>query len=196
MITHHRPSCAARRRPRLLSGLARIVPLLLAGVAAMALGCNSSGGPEPGTRAGVQKDGQAPTGLVAPAGVQKDGKGGAGLVVGPHVRLVYVLKPDRALDPGDMDEVLDVLRKRVTADRSRSYVRVVVGDRIEILIEGLPDDPAAKAKVALVKRLVQRVGFLELKIIADKIKDRGKADFDRLLADKIAGKPNTNAEFT
>jgi SecD/SecF fusion protein len=49
--------------------------------------------------------------------------------------------------------------------------------------------------VTRVKRLVQQAGFLEFRIVADKVKDREKADFDRLIRLKTAGQPPDNPDF-
>jgi SecD/SecF fusion protein len=49
--------------------------------------------------------------------------------------------------------------------------------------------------VTRVKRLVQQAGFLEFRIVADKSKDREKADFDRLIRLKMAGQPPDNPDF-
>ncbi|MCX5672453.1 MAG: protein translocase subunit SecD [Planctomycetota bacterium] len=49
--------------------------------------------------------------------------------------------------------------------------------------------------VTRVKRLVQQAGFLEFRIVAEKVKDREKADFDRLIRLKLAGQPPDTPEF-
>ena len=54
---------------------------------------------------------------------------------------------------------------------------------------------ATQRDVTRVKRLVQQAGFLEFRILADKVKDRDKADFDRLIRLKTAGQPPYTQEF-
>jgi len=54
---------------------------------------------------------------------------------------------------------------------------------------------ATQRDVTRVKRLVQQAGFLEFRIVADKVKDREKADFDRLIRLKLAGQPSYTQEF-
>jgi SecD/SecF fusion protein len=54
---------------------------------------------------------------------------------------------------------------------------------------------SAQKDVTRVKRLVKQAGFLEFRITADKIKDRDKANFDRLIKLKQEGKPTDDPRF-
>ena len=49
--------------------------------------------------------------------------------------------------------------------------------------------------VSRVKRLVKQAGFLEFRIVADRVKDRDKANFDRIQRLKEAGKPPDSPRF-
>ena len=49
--------------------------------------------------------------------------------------------------------------------------------------------------VSRVKRLVKQAGFLEFRIVADRVKDRDKANFDRLVRLKQAGQPPDNPRY-
>ncbi len=54
---------------------------------------------------------------------------------------------------------------------------------------------ATQEDVERVKRLVRQAGFLEFRIVADRNRDRGKANFDRLKALKESGQPSPNPRF-
>jgi SecD/SecF fusion protein len=54
---------------------------------------------------------------------------------------------------------------------------------------------SAQQDVTRVKRLVKQAGFLEFRIVADKIKDRDKANFDRIVKLKQEGKPLDDPRF-
>ena len=53
----------------------------------------------------------------------------------------------------------------------------------------------AQRDVTRVKRLVKQAGFLEFRIMADKVKDRDKANFDRIVKLKQEGKPPDDPRF-
>jgi len=54
---------------------------------------------------------------------------------------------------------------------------------------------SAQRDVTRVKRLVRQAGFLEFRIVADKVKDRGKANFEQLVRDKQSGKPSADTQW-
>jgi len=54
---------------------------------------------------------------------------------------------------------------------------------------------SAQRDVTRVKRLVKQAGFLEFRMVADKIKDRDKANFDRIVKLKQEGKPPDDPRF-
>jgi SecD/SecF fusion protein len=54
---------------------------------------------------------------------------------------------------------------------------------------------SAQQDVTRVKRLVRQAGFLEFRIMADKVKDRDKANFDRLVKLKQEGKSPDDPRF-
>jgi SecD/SecF fusion protein len=54
---------------------------------------------------------------------------------------------------------------------------------------------SAQRDVTRVKRLVKQAGFLEFRIVADKLKDRDKANFDRIVRLKQAGQPPDDAQW-
>jgi len=54
---------------------------------------------------------------------------------------------------------------------------------------------SAQRDVTRVKRLVKQAGFLEFRIVADKIKDRDKANFDRIVKLKQEGKMPDDPRF-
>ena len=121
---------------------------------------------------------------------------------GPGVRLVYEargfeLDLAKPLALEDLVAAATIIRKRIDADGERGYRVCVLGrTRLEIVIPASPSQGVAGpegAMVGLVKRLVRQAGFLEFRIMADKIKD--KADFERILHDKKASLPPYTAEF-
>ena len=83
-------------------------------------------------------------------------------------------------------------------------------EQVEILLAVSPSDKGSVAEwkdlvrtalatqrdVTRVKRLVRQAGFLEFRIVVDKVKDRDKgANFERLVSLKQAGQPSSDARF-
>lgn len=117
-----------------------------------------------------------------------------------YLRLVYVVKDVVNLDDASkvpsMAGAVRVVGARLEAVGCRlSTVHAIGDDRIEIRVAGPADDPRVQAEVARVKQVVWTEGFLELKIVADKIRDREEADFDRILREKADGKAPYTPEF-
>ena len=54
---------------------------------------------------------------------------------------------------------------------------------------------ATQRDVTRVKRLVRQAGFLEFRIVADRVKDRDKVDFDRLIRLKKEGRPPDTTQY-
>ena len=120
-------------------------------------------------------------------------------------RLLVRMKPPLYLDD-IQNRLTQALRERKAADRPALAVVGVVAEKEQwaqvAIFVTIP--PAEKARVAewediiktalatqqdvtRVKRLVRQAGFLEFRILADKVKDRDKANFDRLVRLKQAG---------
>ena len=83
-------------------------------------------------------------------------------------------------------------------------------EQVEILLAVSPSDKGSVAEwkalvrtalatqrdVTRVKRLVRQAGFLEFRIVVDKVKDRDKgANFERMVSLKQAGQPSSDARF-
>ena len=79
----------------------------------------------------------------------------------------------------DQWEEVQVLLAVPPADTKR------LGDWKELITTAL----ATQRDVSRVKRLVRQAGFLEFRIVADKVKDKDKADFERIVRLKQAGQP-------
>jgi len=108
-------------------------------------------------------------------------------------RLVYRISPPES---GTMlpsqQEMRKIVFKRIDPYGSRGYVvRFTQSDQLEVLV------PAREgtAEIERVKRLLRAVGLLEFRIVADRIKDRDKANFDRLVKLKQEGKPPDDPRF-
>jgi len=128
-------------------------------------------------------------------------------------RLVIRLKPPLYLDD---------VRNRIQEETRQGLVgeaplwRVLgakaSGDQYEEIAVWLPFAPTDKEAIARwknliqralrtqrdvsrVKRLVKQAGFLEFRIVADRVKDRDKANFDRLVRLKQAGHPPDNPRY-
>jgi len=106
-------------------------------------------------------------------------------------RLVYEMQPaapDEAL-PGAEQVCKSILRR--TDPDGRWGVEVALrGERqVEVAVFGPPE------RVERVKRLLSQVGRLEFRILADKIKDRDKANVDRLVRLKEEGQPPDSARW-
>jgi preprotein translocase subunit SecD len=117
---------------------------------------------------------------------------GTGIASG--TRLVYEVQPlTPGGEPPGVAQVCRVLRERLNSGVNRKcVVRPLAVRRLEVLIPAEGDGPG---DVESVKRLVRQTGVLEFRIMADKVKDREKADFDRLVRLKMAGQPPDNPDF-
>jgi len=111
---------------------------------------------------------------------------GTGIASG--TRLVYEVQPlTPGGEPPDVVQVCRVLRERLNSgDTRKCVVRPLAVRRLEILIPAEGDGPG---DVESVKRLVRQTGVLEFRIMADKVKDREKMNFDRLVRLKKEGQP-------
>ncbi len=128
-------------------------------------------------------------------------------------RLVIRLKPPLYLDD---------VRNRIQEETRQGLVgeapawRVLgakaSGDQYEEIAVWLPLTPSDKEGIARwedliqralrtqrdvsrVKRLVKQAGFLEFRIVADRVKDRDKANFDHIVRLKQAGHPPDNPRY-
>ena len=104
--------------------------------------------------------------------------------------LVYVMQP---AEPGaslpNAEEVRQRILRRIDPE-GRGCCAVAVRDcEVEVRVPG----DAARAEG--VKRLLSRAGYLEFRIVADKVKDRGLVDFDRLVRLKQEGLPPDDPRF-
>ncbi len=54
---------------------------------------------------------------------------------------------------------------------------------------------SAQRDVTRVKRLVRQAGFLEFRIVAERVRDRDKANFDQIVRDRQAGKPPYSTQW-
>jgi len=86
---------------------------------------------------------------------------------------------------GDQYETLAVLVAVQPTDKKAA------GDWSEMVNNSL----ATQQDVSRVKRLVKQAGHLEFRIVTDKVKDGERANFERILALKKAGRPPDNAAF-
>jgi preprotein translocase subunit SecD len=111
-----------------------------------------------------------------------------GTDVARATRLVYEVQPlTPGGEPPDVVQVCRVLRERLNSgDTRKCVVRPLAERRLEVLI---PADGDGPGHVESVKRLVRQTGVLEFRIMADKVKDREKMDFDRLVRLKKEGQP-------
>jgi SecD/SecF fusion protein len=110
--------------------------------------------------------------------------------------------------------VLEAVRERIPARAGSVAVVGVDGSgeqwqEIEVLTTVSPTDAktvsewqklltdalAAQRDVTRVKRLVRQAGFLEFRIVADRVKDRDKANFDRIVDLKKAGRPSDSPQW-
>ncbi|MBE3135625.1 MAG: protein translocase subunit SecD, partial [Acidobacteria bacterium] len=128
-------------------------------------------------------------------------------------RLVARMKPPLYLDD-IQNRITQAVRERMP--KQRPPVAVVglqsAGEQWEsvAVIVGIPPDDnaqvtewrelvttalATQQDVTRVKRLVRQAGFLEFRIVADKVKDRDKANFERLTKLKQAGQPPDTTQF-
>ena len=111
---------------------------------------------------------------------------GTGIASG--TRLVYEVQP---LAPGapapDLDQVSRAVQRRIDPGRNLGFgVRPTEEGKLEVLV---PACGNLARRVERVKRLLRQPGVLEFRIIADKVKDREKMDFDRLVRLKKEGQP-------
>ena len=128
-------------------------------------------------------------------------------------RLLVRMKPPLYLDD-IQNRITQMVRERLPKDRPPV---AVIGldpvkeqwERVVVLIGIPPGDTkavgewrrsiatalATQQDVTRVKRLVRQAGFLEFRIIADKVKDRDKANFDRLVKLKQAGQAPDTSQF-
>jgi preprotein translocase subunit SecD len=111
-----------------------------------------------------------------------------GTDIASATRLVYEVQPlTPGGEPPDVVQVCRVLRERLNSGTShKCVVRPLAEKRLEVLIPTEGDGPG---DVESVKRLVRQVGVLEFRIMADKVKDREKMNFDRLVRLKKEGQP-------
>ena len=104
--------------------------------------------------------------------------------------LVYVMQP---AEPGaslpNAEEVRQRILRRIDPE-GRGCCAVAVRDcEVEVRV------PGDVARAEGVKRLLSRAGYLEFRIVADKVKDRGLVDFDRLVRLKKEGLPPDDPRF-
>jgi preprotein translocase subunit SecD len=104
--------------------------------------------------------------------------------------LVYEMQPESpAASLPNAEEVRQRILRRIDPE-GRGRCEVAVRDRgVEVRV---PGDPA---RAESVKRLLARAGHLEFRIVADKVKDRDRADLDRLVRLKKEGLPPDDARF-
>ena len=128
-------------------------------------------------------------------------------------RLMIRLKPPLYLD--DVRNRIQEEFRQSGADQASAW-RVVgakaSGDQYEEIAVWLPIAPSDKEGIARweeliqralrtqrdvsrVKRLVKQAGFLEFRIVADRVKDRDKANFDRIVRLKQAGHAPDNPRY-
>jgi len=128
-------------------------------------------------------------------------------------RLVIRLKPPLYLD--DVRNRIQEESRQGTPGEATAW-RVLgakaSGDQYEEIAVWLPLVPSDKEGIARwedliqralrtqrdvsrVKRLVKQAGFLEFRIVADRVKDRDKANFDRLVRLKQDGHPPDNPRY-
>jgi len=130
------------------------------------------------------------------------------------VRLVVRMRP-----PLYLDDIQNRMARSVRGlPPERRAVVAVVGlvrakgqwEQVEMLVAVPPADAglvaewrdlirtalATQRDVTRVKRLVRQAGFLEFRIVVDKVKDRDKgANFERLVSLKQVGQPSSDARY-
>ena len=108
-------------------------------------------------------------------------------------RLVYEVPIGADGSAADIEQIRRVLVKRIDPHgRQGCVVRPAAGG-IEIQVPG--GGPGHAAEVQRVKRLVAHNGVLEFRIVADKVKDADKVNFERLIELKRAGRPPDTPQF-
>ncbi len=128
-------------------------------------------------------------------------------------RLLVRMKPPLYLDD-IQNRIVQAVRERMPKDRPPV---AVIGldpakeqwEQVVVLI-GIPPDEkkvvddwrrtittalATQQDVTRVKRLVRQAGFLEFRIVVDKVKDRDKGNFERLVKLKQAGQAPDTSQF-
>jgi SecD/SecF fusion protein len=162
------------------------------------------------TRQSLEKAVQGAGGASAPgAKILKDGID----AFAAGTRLAVRMKPSQYLDDVQ-SRIREAVRERM-ADPNTPFAVLGVkpeGDQwedVDVYVTARPSDAeaidgwrqlvssalATQRDVTRVKRLVQQAGFLEFRIMADSVKDREKADFDRLKRLKLAGQPMDTQAF-
>lgn len=108
-------------------------------------------------------------------------------------RLVYEVPSRAEGSAADIEQIRRVLVKRIDPNGRQGCVVRPADGRIEIQVPGR--GPGHAAEVERVKRLVAREGVLEFRIVADKVKDADKVNFERLIDLKRAGRPPDTPQF-
>ncbi|KPK44787.1 MAG: hypothetical protein AMK72_11650 [Planctomycetes bacterium SM23_25] len=178
----------------------------------------------PGRQTRVSVEEEAVTGEVLDSAAERAGKQESRTVADTitanreallaGTRLVVRMRPALYLD--DVQNRIAGAVRGLPAEK-RAAVAVVglvrakeQWDEVEVLVAASPADKAAVGEwkdlvrtalatqrdVTRVKRLVRQAGFLEFRIVVDKVKDRDKgANFERLVSLKQAGQPSGDARF-
>lgn len=106
------------------------------------------------------------------------------------VVLVYEMQP---VEPGaalpNAEEIRRRILRRIDPEGRNGCEVVIRGREVEVRV------PGDAVRTDSVKRLLSRAGHLEFRIVADKVKDRGLVDFDRLVRLKQEGLPPDDPRF-
>jgi len=128
-------------------------------------------------------------------------------------RLVVRMQPPLYLEDIQI-RIMDAVRERMPGQAAKIAVVGLEpsGDQwqeIAVFLVVPPDDAkqltdwrdlvttslAAQRDVTRVKRLVRQAGFLEFRIVADKVKDREKANFEKIVRLRQAGQPPDDPQW-
>ncbi|HUU11382.1 MAG TPA: hypothetical protein VM431_12720, partial [Phycisphaerae bacterium] len=205
----------ARAAKRVIMG--RIDPQGTRGYAVRAIGQSRIEIVLPGRQTRVRTESEAVTSKILDAAKARAVRQGQTLVADQltsasaeflaGTRLKVRMRPPMYID--DIRNRLAQTVRQLKAEK-RASVAVVGLDRADerwetadVLVAVAPDKPddvaaweslvatalGTQQDVMRVKRLVRQAGLLEFRIVVDKVKDRDKANFDRMVRLKEAGKP-------